>query len=82
MQAKSTHDLDNFVDKTVRDHASQAVKQMSELALLCVDTGTRRPSMKSVVEELERIQEGEICHLHSGLGEEIGVVTLGSDLFK
>ncbi|XP_057509857.1 probable serine/threonine-protein kinase PBL28 isoform X2 [Actinidia eriantha] len=81
LQAKGTCDLDNFVDKTVRDHASQAVKQMSELALLCVDTGTR-PSMKSVVEELERIQEGEIRHLHSGLGEEIGIVTLGSDLFK
>ncbi|KAF7153601.1 hypothetical protein RHSIM_Rhsim01G0216800 [Rhododendron simsii] len=82
-QAKGTRDIDNFVDKTVKDCTLNAVKQMMELALLCVDTGTRRPVMRSVVEELERIRAAEIGHLHSGgLGEEIGMVTLGSDLFK
>lgn len=82
-QAKGTRDIDNFVDKTVKDHTLHAVQLMMELALLCVDTGTRRPVMRSVVEELERIRATEIGHLHSGgLGEEIGMVTLGSDLFK
>uniref|UniRef100_A0A5B7BR08 non-specific serine/threonine protein kinase n=1 Tax=Davidia involucrata TaxID=16924 RepID=A0A5B7BR08_DAVIN len=81
-QAKATHDLNNFVDKTVRDHTMNAVKQMMELALLCVDTGIRRPAMKNVVQVLERIQETEIGHLRSELSEEIGIVTLGSDLFK
>ncbi|XP_058188394.1 probable serine/threonine-protein kinase PBL28 isoform X2 [Rhododendron vialii] len=82
-QAKGTRDIDNFVDKTVKDHTLHAVQQMMELALLCLDTGTRRPVMRRVVEELERIRATEIGHLHSGgLGEEIGMVTLGSDLFK
>lgn len=80
--AKGTCDIDNFVDKTVKDHTLHAVNQMMELALLCVDTGTRRPVMRRVVVELERIRAAEIGHLHSGgLGEEIGMVTLGSDLF-
>lgn len=52
------------------------------LALQCVDTALRRPTMKSVVEELERIEEREFGHSQSELGEEIGVVTLGSELFK
>ena len=59
-----------------------AVKEMMELALACVDISVRRPTMKKVVEELERIQHREIGHLQAQLGEEIGVVTLGSELFK
>lgn len=60
----------------------QAVRRMMVLALQCVDTALRRPTMKSVVEELERIEEREFGHSQSELGEEIGVVTLGSELFK
>ncbi|KAL6979323.1 hypothetical protein U1Q18_020987 [Sarracenia purpurea var. burkii] len=82
IRAMGTHGLEHFVDMTIRDHTIQAVRQMAELALLCVDTGVRRPTMKSVVEVLEWIQGREMGHLHSGLGEEIGIVTLGSDLFK
>ncbi|KAL7198177.1 hypothetical protein ACSBR2_020657 [Camellia fascicularis] len=82
LQAKGIHDLNDFVDKTVRDHTMHAVKQMMDLALLCIDMSIRRPAMKSVVEELERIQVSDFGNLHSGMGEDIGIVTLGSELFK
>lgn len=59
-----------------------AVKEMMELALTCVDISVRRPTMKNVVEELERVQHTEIGHLQAQFGEEIGVVTLGSELFQ
>ena len=57
-------------------------KQVVELALQCVEISPRRPSMKSIVEKLEQIQEKEIGRLHFESGEEIGAVTLGSELFK
>ncbi|XAR59966.1 Non-specific serine/threonine protein kinase [Bertholletia excelsa] len=82
IQAKGSHAPEDFVDKTVRDHTMQAVRQMMELALLCTDTGVRRPTMTAIVEELERIRESELGHLHPGLTEDISVVTLGSELFK
>ncbi|XP_028109518.1 probable serine/threonine-protein kinase PBL28 isoform X2 [Camellia sinensis] len=82
LQAKGIHDLNDFVDKTVRDHTMHAVKQTMDLALLCIDMSIRRPAMKSVVEELERIQVSDFGNLHSGMGEDIGIVTLGSELFK
>lgn len=53
-----------------------AAKQMMKLAVTCIDEASvRRPTMKFVVEELERIQESEV-------DVEIGAVTLGSELFK
>ena len=82
LKARCINDLNNFVDKTLGDHTMDAVKEMMELALACVDISVRRPTMKKVVEELERIQHREIGHLQAQLGEEIGVVTLGSELFK
>ena len=57
-------------------------QQVVELALQCVDISPRRPFMKSIVEELERIQEKGLGRLHFEAGEEIGAVTLGSELFK
>ncbi|KAJ9698128.1 hypothetical protein PVL29_007293 [Vitis rotundifolia] len=82
LHAKCINDLNNFADKTLGDHTMDAVKEMMELALACVDISVRRPTMKKVVEELERIQHREIGHQQAQLGEEIGVVTLGSELFK
>lgn len=82
MKAKNLQSLDNFVDKTVGDQSQHAVKQMMELALICVDIGVRRPTMENVVKELERIEATEIGHLHSDHIQEIGNVTLGSELFK
>lgn len=81
-QARGTCDINTFIDKAIHDHSMQAVRRMMVLALQCVDTALRRPTMKSVVEELERIEEREFGHSQSELGEEIGVVTLGSELFK
>lgn len=52
-----------------------AAKQMMGLAMICIDTSVSRPTMKFVVEELERIQESEV-------DVQIGAVTLGSELFK
>ncbi|KAM7502084.1 hypothetical protein LguiB_000988 [Lonicera macranthoides] len=77
-----TSNLENLVDKKAKDHLIDAVKKMMELALLCIDIGERRPSMNNIVQELEKIQEREIGHLHSHLNEDIGMVTLGSELFK
>ncbi|XVE79754.1 hypothetical protein DITRI_Ditri14bG0081900 [Diplodiscus trichospermus] len=82
MQAKDFNNLVDFVDKTLGDKATHEAKQVVELALQCVDISPRRPSMRSIVEGLERIQEKEIGRLHFESGEEIGAVTLGSELFK
>ncbi|XP_022753601.1 probable serine/threonine-protein kinase PBL28 [Durio zibethinus] len=81
-EAKDSNNLVNFVDKSLRDKSMNGTKQVVELALQCVEISHRRPSMKSIVEELERIQEKEIGRLHFESGEEIGVVKLGSELFK
>ncbi|XP_057954986.1 probable serine/threonine-protein kinase PBL28 isoform X2 [Malania oleifera] len=82
LQARKIPGLDIFVDKTLGGQAMDAAGQVLELALMCTDTSARRPAMKSVVEELERICEREMGNPHSELGEEIGAVTLGSELFK
>ncbi|XP_077229113.1 putative serine/threonine-protein kinase PBL28 [Tasmannia lanceolata] len=81
-QAKSTNDLDGFLDKTIAN-VGVAMQRLMELALQCIETGPRRPTMKQVVRELEVIQEAEIGSQHNtGTSEDIGVVTLGSELFK
>ncbi|KAK6936044.1 Serine-threonine/tyrosine-protein kinase, catalytic domain, partial [Dillenia turbinata] len=81
-QAKETKHIGSFIDRTLGDRSKHAAEQMMELALQCVDTGTTRPTMRGVVEELEQIWNREIGGLHSETGEDIGVVTLGSELFK
>ncbi|XP_022731213.1 probable serine/threonine-protein kinase PBL28 [Durio zibethinus] len=82
MQAKDSDNLVNFVDETLGDRSMRGAKQIVELALQCIEISPRRPSMKSIVEELERIQEKEIGRLIFESAEEIGAVTLGSELFK
>ncbi|POO01253.1 Tyrosine-protein kinase [Trema orientale] len=81
-QAKHSEEFYEFVDKSLGGQAMHAAKQMMELALMCLDASERRPSMKFIVEELERIQEGEIARLSFELDSQIGAVTLGSELFK
>lgn len=81
LKAKRSNNFDKFVDKALGDHTMGVAKQMLELALQCLDTSIRRPSMKRVTEELEKIQASKYGHLHSG-SFEIGVVKLGSELFK
>ncbi|XP_061376688.1 probable leucine-rich repeat receptor-like protein kinase At5g49770 [Gastrolobium bilobum] len=80
-QAKNSNGLDKFVDITLGDHERHAARRMMKLALLCVDVTFRRPSMAQIVQELERIQR-EIAPLCCQVNEEIGVVTLGSELFQ
>lgn len=83
LKAKYCEDLDTFVDKTLGDYTMQtAIKQMMELALMCIDASEQRPHMKIVIEELQRIEAREISHFHIEVDEEIGAVTLGSELFK
>ncbi|RXI04573.1 hypothetical protein DVH24_038847 [Malus domestica] len=83
LQVKDCKDLDRFVDETLGGMSRQTAKQMMELALMCVDGSERRPQMQIVVEELERIRRGrESNHFHIEVDEEIGAVTLGSELFK
>ncbi|KAJ4726029.1 hypothetical protein OWV82_004806 [Melia azedarach] len=82
LQAKTSSYLDNYIDKTLGEQTDDAGKEMMVLALQCVDISPRRPSMRHMVEELERIQQREIGRLDSEFGEEIGAVTLGSELFK
>lgn len=60
----------------------QAAGQMMELALQCVDISAKRPSMVRIVQEIEQIQRREMGFLQAEFVEEIGSVTLGSDLFK
>ncbi|KAK4850976.1 hypothetical protein QYF36_011461 [Acer negundo] len=74
--------LDDYIDKTLGDQTGDVAREMMELALQCIDISQRRPSMRHIVEVLERIQEGEIGRLDSEFGEEIGAVTLGSELFR
>lgn len=81
-KAKDSNNLVDFVDITLGDKSMHGAEQVVELALQCVDISPRRPSMKSIVEELERIQEKEIGRIHFESGEEIGAVKLGSELFK
>ncbi|KAJ1409203.1 Serine-threonine/tyrosine-protein kinase, catalytic domain [Sesbania bispinosa] len=80
-QAKGSTSLDKFVDITLGDQEKHAARQMMNLALLCVDVTFRRPSMAQIVQELERIQR-DIAPLYCQDNEEIGVVTLGSELFQ
>nr|XP_011459297.1 PREDICTED: protein kinase APK1A, chloroplastic-like isoform X1 [Fragaria vesca subsp. vesca]XP_011459298.1 PREDICTED: protein kinase APK1A, chloroplastic-like isoform X1 [Fragaria vesca subsp. vesca] len=83
LQAKDCEDLERFVDKTLGEYSMQAAtKQMMELALMCIDASEQRPHMKIVVQELERIQARETSHFQIEVDEEIGAVTLGSELFK
>ena len=64
------------MDKALQGQTMYAAKQMMELAMTCIDEASlRRPTMKFVVEELERIQESEV-------DVQFGAVTLGSELFK
>ncbi|KAI3934319.1 hypothetical protein MKW92_003059 [Papaver armeniacum] len=78
-QAKGMKSIDDFIDVKLRGKsATAAVQRIIILALMCVDTGSRRPTMKMVVRELELIQESEI----GDVGEGLSVVTLGSELFK
>ncbi|XP_044477516.1 probable serine/threonine-protein kinase PBL28 isoform X2 [Mangifera indica] len=79
LQARRSRDVGDFMDKTVGDQTVEAAKEMMELALQCVDSTQRRPSMRHIVVALEGIQEREISRLPSEY--EIGAVTLGSELF-
>ncbi|KAK8645610.1 hypothetical protein V6N13_119434 [Hibiscus sabdariffa] len=82
MQAKDSGSIIDFVDRTLGSKAMRGAEQVVDLALQCVDIQPRRPTMRSIVEELERIQETEIGRLRFEAGEEIEAVTLGSELFK
>ncbi|XP_004487114.1 probable serine/threonine-protein kinase PBL28 isoform X2 [Cicer arietinum] len=80
-QAKNRSGLDKFVDTTLGEQEKNGGRRMMKLALVCVDVIHRRPSMAHIVQELERIQR-DIAPLYSQINEEIGVVTLGSELFQ
>ncbi|KAM7255743.1 hypothetical protein ACFE04_011484 [Oxalis oulophora] len=80
-QARSSHDPFNLVDKSLGKH-SIAAEELMKLALQCIDRSVQRPLMKKVVEQLEQIQEREIGQGNLELGEDIGEVKLGSELFK
>ncbi|KAG4968466.1 hypothetical protein JHK87_034117 [Glycine soja] len=80
-KAKNSVDLDNFVDITLGEQEKHGARRMMKLALLCVDVTSRRPSMAQIVQELEQIQR-EIAPVYSQFNEEIGAVTLGSELFQ
>ncbi|XP_027343381.1 probable serine/threonine-protein kinase PBL28 [Abrus precatorius] len=77
-QAKNSIELDNFVDVTLGDQEKHVATRMIKLALLCLDVTSRRPSMAQIVHELERIQREIVPQFN----EEIGAVTLGSELFQ
>ena len=81
LKAKKSDGLDKFIDITLGDHEKHAARRIMRLAWLCMDMSFRRPSMGQVVQELERIQR-EIGPLYSQVNEEIGAVTLGSELFQ
>ncbi|XP_058101776.1 probable leucine-rich repeat receptor-like protein kinase At5g49770 isoform X2 [Magnolia sinica] len=82
-RAKSTRDLDSFVDKTLGENGMEALRQMMELAMRCLETSKRRPTMNQMVRELELIHDREMGHQQTaGFGDEIDAVALGSDLFK
>ncbi|CAI0453028.1 unnamed protein product [Linum tenue] len=80
LQARDSS-LNDFVDKSLQ--AKDRTKRiMVDLALMCVDVSTRRPSMEKVVKALEWIRGRETGHVDYDHGEEIGAVKLGSELFK
>ncbi|CAJ1955963.1 unnamed protein product [Sphenostylis stenocarpa] len=81
LQAKNSVDLDKFVDITLGDQEKHGARRILMLALVCVDVAFRRPSMAQIVLELERIQR-EIAPMYSQFNDEIGAVTLGSELFQ
>ncbi|KAI3995549.1 hypothetical protein MKX01_023294 [Papaver californicum] len=71
--------IDDFIHVKLRGKSvAAAVQRIIILALMCVDTGNRRPTMKEVLRELELIQERE----SGDVGEGLSAVTLGSELFK
>lgn len=80
-EAKYSSDLEKFIDKALGEQEKHGARRIVKLALLCVDVILRRPSMAHIVQELERIQR-DIGPLYSENNEEIGVVKLGSELFK
>lgn len=82
LQVKQAEKFEEIVDKSLGRQAMEAARKMMGLALICIEGIARRPPMKIVVEELERIQEGENARLSSELDIQIGAVTLGSELFK
>lgn len=82
LKAKQAEKLEEIVDKSLGRQAMEAARKMMGLAFMCIEGIARRPPMKIVVEELERIQEGENARLSSELDIQIGAVTLGSELFK
>ncbi|XVE59102.1 hypothetical protein DITRI_Ditri05aG0018400 [Diplodiscus trichospermus] len=81
-KAMDDNNIVDFVDKAIGNNSLEGAKEVVRLALLCVEISPKRPSMRTIVEELERIQEKEIGRLHFETGEEIGAVTPGSGLFK
>ncbi|XP_047324404.1 leucine-rich repeat receptor protein kinase HPCA1-like isoform X2 [Impatiens glandulifera] len=83
-QARESSVAKDFVDKMAeRTMIDGAAEKMMGLALVCVGSGVERPTMEKVVEQLERILEREIGPvLESRQSGEIGLVTLGSELFK
>ncbi|XP_015581542.1 probable serine/threonine-protein kinase PBL28 isoform X1 [Ricinus communis] len=74
--------LENFIDRTLGERTIQAAKPLMELALQCIDVSMKRPSMTRIVQEIEQIQGREIRYSQAEFDEEIGSVTLGSELFK
>ncbi|KAG9445585.1 hypothetical protein H6P81_011713 [Aristolochia fimbriata] len=80
-QAKTADNLSSFMDKTIPEQAAGPLAQMMNLALLCVGISAERPTICDVVRELELIQENQIGYQQL-TGEEISVVTLGSELFQ
>ncbi|MCL7050547.1 hypothetical protein MKW94_015292 [Papaver nudicaule] len=55
-QAKGMRSIDDFIDVKLRGKSTTvAVQRIITLALMCVDTGSRRPTMKMVLKELELI---------------------------
>ncbi|KAK9124272.1 hypothetical protein Sjap_013874 [Stephania japonica] len=82
MEAKSTTNLDGFVDKALGDKKKDVILEMLNLALLCSGAAARRPTMSMVVAELELIQRDEMYHVDNNLGEDFNIITLGSELFS
>ncbi|XP_027927377.1 probable serine/threonine-protein kinase PBL28 isoform X1 [Vigna unguiculata] len=80
-QAKNRVDLDKFVDMTLGYREKHGARRILMLALQCVDATSRRPSMAQIVLQLEQIQR-EIAPMYSQFNDEIGAVTLGSELFQ
>ncbi|KAL5998375.1 hypothetical protein ACLOJK_009315 [Asimina triloba] len=81
-QAKVDRNLDDVCDKTLGENAMQSLQQMLDLAIRCVEASSMRPAMNDILRELEKIHHGEMNWLQTGsMGDDIGIVTLGSELF-